>query len=185
MAPKQDPAPEPRNPPTAAGSRAESVQALIQKAYLDHLQALQNLSWNLQKRQGEALARYNEQLRTDLQGVNLADVYQTHLKSLQEAASQNDQTRATAAGSELIGAVQEAQATVQRSQENAARQYMETAKQALDDAQGELRDQHLAYSRVLSDAWARTNQGDPDPRTLVLLSQSLLAAALTAPLPAR
>lgn len=181
MASKQDPAPKPQNELAAAGGpRAESVQALIQKAYLDHLQALQNLSWNLQKRQGEALARCTEQIRTDLQGVNLGSAYQSY----QEASSQSDPARAAEAGRELKGALQEAQATVQRSHEGASRQYAETAKHAWDDAQGEWRDQHLAYSRVLYDIWARINQGDPDPRTLALLGQSLLAAALTAPPPA-
>src|SRR6185295_10134503 len=110
MAPKQDTAPEPKNDSTVAGgSRAESVQVRIQQAYQDHLQALQNLSWNLQKRQGEALASYAEQLRSDLQGVNLTEVYQNYLKALQEAANQDDQTRVTEAGRELMGTVQEAQ----------------------------------------------------------------------------
>jgi hypothetical protein len=186
MASKQGSAPETTNPSTAAaGPRAESVQARIQRAFLDHLQALQNLGWNLHKRQGEALTHYAEQLRSDLQGVSLADAYQNYYKSLQEAASQHDQAQATEAGRELLGVVQEAQTVAQRSYENAARQYTETVKQAWDDALGQLRDQHLAYSRILNDIWARVNQGEPDPQTLVLLSQSLLAAALTAPPPAR
>jgi hypothetical protein len=167
--------------PAPAGANPYDLQTRIQQAYLDHLQALQKVGWNLQKRQGQALAACSEQLRSDLKGVNLADAQQSYVKSVQEASGQGDATRATEAGRELLGVVQEAQATAQKSYENATRQYAETVKQAWDDAQKQLRDQHLAYSRALQDAWEQANQGDPDPQTLVLLSQSLLAAALTAP----
>lgn len=167
-------------------SRNESIQIRLQQAYLDHLQALQNLSSNLQKRQSEALTRYCEQLRADLSGVSLADVYQRYLQSLREAEGQSDQrSAAEAAGRDLMSAVQEAQGNVQHSQESAGREYAEALQQAWNDTQEQLRDQHLAYSRILHDIWARVNQGDPDPQTLVLLSQSLMAAALTAPLPSR
>ena len=181
---------EPTDESTAtSGTRTESVQVRLQQAYLDHLQALQNLSSNLQKRQSEALTRCCEQLRSDLQGVSLADAYQHYLQALREAAAQSDQTSAPegaeAAGRDLMNAVQEAQANVRRSHENASRQYAETLQQAWDETQEQLRDQYLAYSRILHDIWARVNQGDPDPRMLVLLSQGLMAAALTAPLPSR
>jgi hypothetical protein len=193
MASQQKNAPEPKDDPApasgapASGTRPESVQVRLQQAYLDHLQALQNLGSNLQKQQSEALLRYHEQLRSDLQEVSLADAYQRYLQSLREAEGQDDQKpRAEAAGRDLLGAVQEAQASAQRSYENAGRQYMEMLKQAWDDAQGQLKEQYLAYSRILHDVWSRVNnQGDPDPQTLVLLSQSLLAAALTAPPPGR
>jgi hypothetical protein len=196
MASQQKRAPEPKDESTAAsgaesGTRTESVQLRLQQAYLDHLQALQNLSSNLQKRQSEALAHYCEQLRSDLQEVSLDDAYQRYLQSLREAEAEgrSDQAPAAegaeAAGRDLISAVQEAQAKAQRAYESAGRRHAEMLKQAWDDAQEQLRDQYLAYSRILQDVWARINQGDPDPRTLVLLSQSLMAAALTAPLPSR
>jgi transcriptional regulator with AAA-type ATPase domain len=188
MAQKKDAAPQPQGKSEQAAAGTEgpgNLQARIQQAYLDHLQALQNLSWDLQKRQGEALARCTEQLRSELKGVSLADAQRSYVQTVQEASGRGDATRATEAGRELMGVVQEAQTTAQRSYENATRQYAETVKQAWDDAQRQLRDQYLAYSRALQDAWAQANQGDPDPQTLVLLSQSLLAAALTAPPPAR
>ncbi|HYO16628.1 MAG TPA: hypothetical protein VE685_25805 [Thermoanaerobaculia bacterium] len=171
-------------PEQASETKQESIQVRLQQAYLDHLHTLQNLSASLQKRQSEALARSCEQLRSELQGVSLADAYQRYQQALREAEG-DQRSAAETAGRDLLSAIQEAQGHVQRSQESAGRQYAEALQQAWDEAQGQLRDQHLAYSRILHDIWARVNQGDPDPGTLVLLSQSLMAAALTAPLPAR
>jgi hypothetical protein len=186
MASQQKSAPEPKEEPAAAGGpRTDSVHLRLQQAYLDHLQALQTVSASLQKRQSEALVRSCDQLRSDLRELSLADAYQRYVQSLRESEGQSERAPAAeAAGRDLLGAVQEAQEKAQRLYESAGRQYTEMVKQAWDDAQGQLRDQYLAYSRILHDVWSRVNQGEPDPQTLVLLGQSLIAAALTAPPPA-